>query len=110
MAQKEKVTKKEEKIENKLSKEELENIQTLRSTNAQNLNKLGLLEFRILKAEEEKWSLKEEIANTDQQFLDVIKELQDKYGKVEIDLETGEFTPEEELTPEVAETPEAVTK
>ncbi len=99
---------KKEKVTNKIEQKELENLQTLRSTNAQNLNKLGLLEYRLLKAEEEKWSLKEEIVNTDQQYLDALKELQDKYGKVEIDLETGEFTPEEELTPEVAETPEVV--
>ena len=107
MTQKEKVTKKEENS-NQLTKEELESLQNLRTTNAGNLTKLGLLEYRILKAEEEKWSLKEEIADTDQKYMDTLKELQGKYGKVEIDLETGEFTPEEELTPEVAETPTAV--
>ena len=101
---------KKEKVTNKLEKKELENLQALRTTNAQNLNKLGLLEFKLLKAEEEKWSLKEEIANVDQQYLDALKVLQEKYGRVEIDLESGEITPEEELTPEVAETPEAVTK
>lgn len=101
---------KQKKVTNKLEQEELGNLQTLRSTNSQNLNKLGLLEFKILKAEEEKWALKEEIANIDQQYLDVIQKLQEKYGKVEIDLETGEFIPEEELTPEVTETPEAVTE
>lgn len=108
MAQKEKVTKKEEKLTNQVTKEELETLQNLRSTNAQNLNKLGLLEFRILKAEEEKWALKEEIADIDQKYLDTLKGLNEKYGKVEIDLETGEFTPEDESTPEVAETPEVV--
>lgn len=108
MAQKEKVTKKEEKLTNQVTKEELETLQNLRSTNAQNLNKLGLLEFRILKAEEEKWALKEEIVDIDQKYLDTLKELKEKYGKVEIDLETGEFTPEDESTPEVAETPEVV--
>ena len=101
---------KKEKVTNKIEKEELENLQTLTATNSQNLNKLGLLEFKLLKAEEEKWALKEEIANTDKQYVDVLKELQEKYGRVEIDLETGEITPEEELTPEVAETPEAVTE
>lgn len=101
---------KKEKVTNKIEKEELEKLQTLTATNTQNLNKLGLLEFKLLKAEEEKWALKEEIANTDKQYVDVLKELQEKYGRVEIDLETGEFTPEEELTPEVTETPEAVTE
>ena len=101
---------KKEKVTNKLEKKELENLQTLRATNSQNLNKLGLLEFKLLKAEEEKWALKEEIANTDQQYIDALKELQEKYGRVEIDLETGKITPEKELTPKVAETPEAVTE
>ena len=82
---------KKEKVTNKIEKEELENLQTLRATNSQNLNKLGLLELKLLKAEEEKWSIKEEIANIDQQYLEALKNLQEKYGRVEIDLETGEI-------------------
>jgi len=97
-----------EKVIKKIEESEVESIKQSVLKNTENLQKLGLLEYRILKAEEEKWQLKEEIANLDKQYSDLLSGLQDKYGKGEINLESGEIILTEENTPELTETPEAV--
>ena len=89
--------------ENQISKEELQVFVDCRTSNINNLTVLGDIEYRILQLEEQKWEKKSEIKETEEKYLSHLETIKEKYGKIDIDLETGKFT-------QVAETPEAVTK
>ena len=89
--------------ENQISKEELQVFVDCRTSNINNLTVLGDLEYRILQLEEQKWDKKSEIKETEEKYLSHLETIKEKYGEIDIDLETGKFT-------KIAETPEAVTK
>ena len=89
--------------ENQLTKEEIQVFIDCRTSNVNNLTVLGDIEYRILQLEEQKWEKKSEIKETEEKYLSHLENIKEKYGEIDIDLETGKFT-------KVAETPEAVTE
>jgi hypothetical protein len=88
---------------NQLTKEEIQVFIDCRTSNVNNLTVLGDIEYRILQLEEQKWDKKSEIKETEEKYLSHLETIKEKYGEIDIDLETGKFT-------KIAETPEAVTK
>ena len=89
--------------EKELLKKEFETIANLQSTNSQNINQLGILEFQIQKLNQEKLNITNTIQQTEEKFQNELKKLEEKYGNINLDLSTGKFT-------EVTKTPEAVIK
>ena len=89
--------------EKELLKKEFETITNLQSTNSQNINQLGILEFQIQKLTQEKLNITNTIQQTEEKFQNELKKLEEKYGNINLDLSTGKFT-------EVTKTPEAVIK
>jgi len=88
---------------NQLTKEEIQVFIDCRTSNVNNLTVLGDIEYRILQLEEQKWEKKSSIKETEEKYLSHLETIKEKYGEIDIDLETGKFT-------KIAETPEAVTK
>ena len=89
--------------EKNLTKKEFEIISTLQNQNAQNINRLGVLEFQIQKLNQEKLNIASTIESTEQEFQAELRKIEDKYGNINLDLSTGKFT-------EAKETSEVVTK
>ncbi len=81
-----------ETVAKTITKEELKELVELRSSNLENLTKLGNIDFQILSLEEQKWEFKREISNTEENYKKIISDLKEKYGNVNIDLETGKIT------------------
>lgn len=69
----------------KITQEELDNITKLQTELAQLLQNIGI-------AEAEKHAMLHKIAGVNSQQEDVKKELEEKYGSININLETGEYT------------------
>jgi len=88
---------------NKLTKKELENIYSIQNQNQENITNLGLIEFQVKKLEQEKLNIISKIEDLENKFQIKIESLKEKYGEINLDLSTGEFT-------EAKKTPEAVTK
>lgn len=86
-------------MNNKITQEELQQIQGLNDKYNQSLYNLGIIQYQINFLENEIEKEKEErknilgdintIKNQTQEFLQVIE---NKYGKVSIDISTGEIT------------------
>ena len=74
-----------EKVENKLTEEELTKVQ-------EQQNKLTALISQIGLAEAQKHALLHEIASVNQVIEETKKQLEDKYGSINVDLETGAYT------------------
>ena len=89
--------------EKNLTKKEFEIISTLQNQNAQNINRLGVLEFQMQKLNQEKLNIASTIESTEQEFQVELKKIEDKYGNINLDLSTGKFT-------EAKETSEVITK
>jgi hypothetical protein len=81
-----------ETVAEKVTKEELKELVELRNSNLENLTKLGNIDFQILSLEEQKWEFKKEISNIEENYIKSISDLKEKYGDVNIDLETGKIT------------------
>ena len=84
----------------KFTKEEIDQIQSLRETNAQKITEFGQIELELLLARqrydqliEGKNKLVEEYKNLQQKEQDFVQELNEKYGTGTVDIENGEFTP-----------------
>ncbi len=88
---------------NKLTKKELENIYSIQNQNQENITSLGLIEFQVKKLEQEKLNIISKIEDLENKFQIKIESLKEKYGEINLDLSTGEFT-------EAKKTPEAVIK
>ncbi len=78
-----------------LSKEELEQIVYVKQSYDQLSNTFGDLELRILNLQQEKERLTEEYKKVRKQEIELIQKIEKEYGKGQISLETGEFTPEQ---------------
>ena len=89
--------------EKNLTQKEFEIISTLQNQNAQNINRLGVLEFQMQKLNQEKLNIASTIESTEQEFQVELKKIEDKYGNINLDLSTGKFT-------EAKETSEVITK
>tara|TARA_B100000900_G_C20141290_1_gene538081 strand:+ start:121 stop:399 length:279 start_codon:yes stop_codon:yes gene_type:complete len=88
---------------NKLTKEELESIYLIQKENQENINNLGLMEFQAKKLEQEKLNIINKIEDLENKFQTKLESLKEKYGEINLDLSTGEFT-------EAKKASEAVTK
>lgn len=77
---------------NQLTEKELQDIQEIQSTNTQNINQLGILEFQIQKMNDEKISIATLIEKTEKKFQNELKTLEKKYGNINLDITTGKFT------------------
>jgi len=90
-----------ETVAKTITKEELKVFIDCRSSNLENLAQLGNTEFQILSLEEQKWEIKSKIKETEEVYTNHLSTIKEKYGEVNIDLETGKIT-------EVNEEPKAV--
>jgi hypothetical protein len=89
--------------EKNLTKEEFKIVSNLQNQNSKNINQLGILEFQIQKLSQEKLNITSTIESTEQEFQAELKKLEKKYGNINLDLSTGNFT-------EAKETSEAIAK
>ena len=76
-----------------LTQEEIQSLKTLQENQSSLVAALGDLEYQITILETRKQFLKSEIANQIESEIKIGKELQEKYGEGNINLEKGEFTP-----------------
>jgi hypothetical protein len=84
----------------KFTKEEIDQIQSLRETNAQRVNEFGQIELELLLARqrydavmEAKTKLTEDYKNLQEKEQNFVQELNKKYGAGTVDIANGEFTP-----------------
>lgn len=76
-----------------LTQEEIQSLKTLQENQSSLVAALGDLEYQITILESRKQFLKNEIAIQIESEIKIGKELQEKYGEGNINLEKGEFTP-----------------
>ena len=76
-----------------LTQEEIQSLKTLQENQSSLVAALGDLEYQITILETRKQFLKNEIVNQIESEVKIGKELQEKYGEGNINLEKGEFTP-----------------
>ena len=86
------VTKETVAKENTITQEELKVFLDCRNSNLENLAQLGNTEFQILSLEEQKWEIKSKIKETEEVYTNHLNTIKEKYGEVNIDLETGKIT------------------
>ncbi len=75
-----------------LSKEELENIKQLQTTQQNLINNFGQVEYQLQVLETQKDKLIESLAQLREEEVNLGKSLTEKYGNGSIDLESGLFT------------------
>lgn len=81
-------------MENKvLTQEEIQSLKTIQTNQSNLVQALGTVEYRIQLLELDKQSLKTQLQQQVETETKVAKELQEKYGDGNIDLEKGEFIP-----------------
>jgi len=76
-----------------LTQEEIQSLKELQNNQLELVTSLGELEYKISVLESQKQFLKNQIAKQIESETKIGKELQEKYGDGNIDLEKGEFTP-----------------
>ena len=79
----------------KLSKEELSSLKEFQEKNAKIISDLGNIEVNFNLLSKQKEIILKELEKLQEEQNEVGKELQEKYGAGNIDLEKGEFTPVE---------------
>jgi len=75
-----------------LSKEELENIKQLQTTQQNLINNFGQVEYQLQVLETQKDKLIESLVQLREEEVNLGKSLTEKYGNGSIDLESGLFT------------------
>jgi hypothetical protein len=81
-------------MENKvLTQEEIQSLKLIQTNQSNLVQALGTVEYRIQLLELDKQSLKTQLQKQVEEETKVAKELQEKYGNGNIDLEKGEFIP-----------------
>ena len=81
-------------MENKvLTQEEIQSLKLIQTNQSNLVQALGTVEYRIQLLELDKQSLKVQLQKQVEEETKVAKELQEKYGDGNIDLEKGEFIP-----------------
>jgi hypothetical protein len=76
-----------------LTQEEIQSLKNIQNKQSLLIEQLGTLEYRILILEKEKQRLKQTLQNQLETEEEIGKQLQQKYGDGNIDLEKGEFIP-----------------
>ena len=79
----------------KLTSEELEKLQKFQTQNNQITNSLGQIEIQKQILESQKIDILQQLSKFQEESSELSKELQEKYGTGNIDIETGEFTSED---------------
>ena len=87
----------------KFIEEEVQSLQNLQRTYQQITLAFGQLAVSKLALEERDINLKDMLADTKNQENELAKSLTEKYGKGSLNIETGEFTPTEEVSEETTE-------
>ena len=77
----------------KFTPEELKDIQTLQNKINALSFQFGQLQISKIKLQDQEDFLKTQLSSLDKEESDMAKKLTDKYGKGNLDLETGEFIP-----------------
>jgi len=78
-------------MENKLTQTELDRVKLVREDVLQAVSALGELEYQKTLIEDQVKQIKSNILEIKKKETQLFSELQDKYGMVSINLETGEF-------------------
>lgn len=76
----------------KLSQEEIQQLTEFQNTSNQIIFELGQIDFQRALLEGQRSNVLENLANLQEKQNQFAKELQNKYGEGNIDLESGEFT------------------
>ena len=76
-----------------LTEEEIKNVKKIKEDFQILVGQVGEVEVGIMNLKARKKELGEELNNIQQEEIKIAKELEKKYGKGNISLETGEFTP-----------------
>tara|TARA_R110001583_G_scaffold35508_8_gene118026 strand:+ start:2315 stop:2569 length:255 start_codon:yes stop_codon:yes gene_type:complete len=76
-----------------LSEKEINRIKKVKEDFQILITQVGEIEVGIINLKSRKQELEGELTKIQQEEIDIAKELEDKYGKGNISLETGEFTP-----------------
>lgn len=79
--------------ENKLTKDELEQIEVVRKNKETILTELGQIKLAELNLEKRLEKAEEFLTQLDQQEAELAKYIEDKYGNGTVDINTGEFIP-----------------
>tara|TARA_R110002012_G_scaffold278785_1_gene466559 strand:+ start:260 stop:514 length:255 start_codon:yes stop_codon:yes gene_type:complete len=76
-----------------LSKKEIENIKKIKEDFQILITQVGEVEVGIINLKKRKQELEGELTKIQQEEINIAKELENKYGKGNISLESGKFTP-----------------
>ena len=76
-----------------LTEEEIKNVKKIKEDFQILVGQVGEVEVGIMNLKARKKELEKELNNIQQEEIKIAKELEKKYGKGNISLETGEFTP-----------------
>ena len=79
----------------KFTQEELKEIQSLQNKGKNLIYNMGHLEASLIKIENQKTNLKVEFQSLEKEEIKLAEKFTKKYGKGNLDIETGEFTPTE---------------
>lgn len=79
----------------KLTEEEIKSIKELQSSRSNVIIELGNLEAYLFDISAKKTDLQEQLSQLTERDQELGKELSDKYGNGSIDLEKGEFIPQD---------------
>ncbi len=81
-------------MENKvLTQEEIQSLKSIQTNQSNLIQSLGTVEYRIQLLELDKQTLKTQLQKQVEEETKIAKELQEKYGDGNINLEKGEFIP-----------------
>tara|TARA_R110000824_G_scaffold301460_1_gene489409 strand:+ start:341 stop:607 length:267 start_codon:yes stop_codon:yes gene_type:complete len=83
----------------KLEEKELKSLQENQGKINQVVSNIGAISIQKINLENSKESLLEELKKIEAEQIELKKELEDKYGKISVNLQSGEF----EIIPEEAE-------
>ena len=83
----------------KLEEKELKSLQENQGKINQVVSNIGAISIQKINLEKSKENLLEELKKIEGEQIDMKKELEDKYGKISVNLQSGEF----EIIPEQAE-------
>ena len=83
----------------KLEEKELKSLQENQGKINQVVSNMGAISIQKINLENSKESLLEELKKIEGEQIELKKELEDKYGKISVNLQSGEF----EIIPEEAE-------
>ena len=76
-----------------LTQEEIQSLKSIQTNQSNLVQSLGTVEYRIQLLELDKQTLKTQLQKQVEEETKIAKELQEKYGDGNIDLEKGEFIP-----------------